>query len=177
MLIPGFQFSGFARSGPSNGFARRYETALGIESSSPDRTSGHSHQRYVSMYCPCFASSALSEISMPVTTGSVFPALMALISVVRMDALYLASASMNSHKPTRAPIGTPTAIPAANTTAMRMTCRSVGLCHITFNHPQHCRISWRRSADWTNESVTCPKRGQDIRRKWGQNADSAREEM
>src|ERR1043165_5692545 len=84
------------------------------------------------MYCPCFASSALSEISMPVTTGSVFPALMALISVVRMDALYLASASMNSHKPTRAPIGTPTAIPAANTTAMRMTCRSVGLCHITF---------------------------------------------
>src|ERR1051325_7995420 len=83
------------------------------------------------MYCPCFASSALSEISMPVTTGSVFPALMALISVVRMDALYLVSASMNSHKPTRAPIGTPTAIPAANTTAMRMTCRSVGLCHIT----------------------------------------------
>ena len=48
---------------------------------------------------------------------------------------------------------------------------------LTFNHPQHCRISWRRSADWTNESVTCPKRGQDIRRKWGQNADSAREEM
>src|ERR1041385_1452006 len=48
---------------------------------------------------------------------------------------------------------------------------------LTFNHPHHCRISWRRSADWTNESVTCPKRGQDIRRKWGQNADSAREEM
>src|SRR6185436_12394001 len=48
--------------------------------------------------------------------------------------------------------------------------------HLTPYIPKHFRISWRTSAEWTNESITCPSRGFVIRREMGQALDLALQE-
>ena len=44
-------------------------------------------------------------------------------------------------------------------------------CRLTFNHSQHCRLSWRTAVGWTMESITCLSSDRVIRRERVQGVD------
>src|SRR5262245_26307522 len=50
-------------------------------------------------------------------------------------------------------------------------------CALTFNHSQHCYLSWRRPVERAKESIACLGSGLVIRRKREQVADLRVEEI
>jgi len=66
---------------------------------------------------------------------------------------------------------------ATNTVIIEVSRNAIVRTVLTFNHPQHCCLSWRRLAEWTKESIAYRAAGQDIRREREQVADLREEEM